>query len=457
MLKRETHQRFILPPSANRDVFSGNFALNPAGNANGKREQWGMRIVIAALCVGALSACGSGGAGSAPLSGVTVSTPGASPSSQPSQGPGSSYARPTFAITIPARAASANHPSFVSAGALSVSIQLTADSAGLAVASLLPNPAVTNVNGSSGVSCTSGCTISGPPSPPGTDSYTIAVYSGANASGSTLDSGTTTATIVEGQNNAETATLQGVPASLTLAGTSAWTANASNSTALSVTAKDALGNTITGTYATAVTVSDPDTNSDGSHVVSGSCPSPSTPSTSGNPPTSVTLTSSSSTATFCYLGLAESAVTLTASAPGATSATTTFAPTLNVPLSGTTTGAFVGDDAQLSATTGTGSTGDIYWSENGFTNAPYDQVLSVDTSASTCTTGGPYGTFASIAPVQTGAATVFIVSAASPYTPGLCTIPVWDGVTGSNAYTPPSFKASYTTSGFTVDGKHGGR
>ncbi|MGD1065960.1 MAG: hypothetical protein ABR975_04025 [Vulcanimicrobiaceae bacterium] len=412
-----------------------------------------MRKLIALGAVLALAACGGGGGGTGP-----TSVPGGSSASPtPTPASTSGYARPTFTIVIPSGASSnARGPKFVSAGALSVSIALTSDSAGIAVGSLTPNPAVTNVNGTTGINCNTGCTVTGPPSPPGTDGYTITLYTAANAGGTALDTASQSYTIAEGSSNAESMTLEGIVATLSFTALpTTWSAGTANGggagLTVSVTALDALGNTITGTYENPVTLTDPDTNGDGTRLVAATCPGAYPTGNTAISATTASFTSSTSTATFCYGGLAENPITLTASATGATSGTRGFSPILNLPTSSTTTGAFVGTDAQLSAPTGTGSTGAITWSESGWTTTPYNQTLAVDTSAETCSTGGPLSTFATVSPAYSSNTTVFTVTSASPYTPGKCTIPVYDGVTGTNAYTPPTFTASYTTSGFTVD------
>jgi hypothetical protein len=412
-----------------------------------------MRKFLVLGVVLALAACGGGGGGTGP-----VSVPGGGGAASPTPTPPvttSGYAMPKFNITIPSTSSNARGPQFVSAGALSVSIALTSDSAGIAVGSLSPNPNVTNVNGTSGINCNTGCTVSGPPSPPGTDGYTITLYTLANAGGNALDTGSQSYTITEGASNSEAMTLEGIPATLSFTALpTTWSAGVANGggagLTVSVTAADALGNTITGTYKNAVTLTDPDTNGDGTRVAA-TCPGTYPTGNTAIAATTATFTGSTSTAIFCYGGLAENPVTLTASATGATSGTRAFSPILNPPTSSTTTGAFVGTDAQLSATTGTGSTGTIAWTETGWTTTPYNQTLAVDTGAETCSTGGPLSTFATVSPAFSANTTVFTVTSATPYTPGKCTIPVYDGVTGTNAYTPPTFTASYTTSGFTVD------
>jgi hypothetical protein len=281
------------------------------------------------------------------------------------------------------------------------------------------------------------------------------VYFNMNAGGAALDTAATSLTITEGtSNNSGTVTLEGIPAFVTInsvpaAGT--WSAGATNSTTLTITAQDASEETITGTYATPITLSDPDETNVGTFVEASTCPTlpgsgpPSNVYPSG---TSFTFTASGQTAKFCYLGYAEPAQTLTASSTAAT-AYATFTPGYNTPVEGATSPASIwsGTDAQLQAQ---GAQGAITYTETGFTNSPYDQELSVDTEAPSCSVAGPLSTFATVVPSYTagsGSATTFTVTSVSPYTPGKCTISVWDGGLSSAA----TFTASYTTSGFTVD------
>lgn len=105
-----------------------------------------MRRFFAFGAVLALAACGGGGGGTTPGAPTTVATP--TPSAAPRSGP-AGYARPTFTITIPASGSSSKTrgPKYVSSAALSVSVALTSDSAGINPSSFTQNPAVTNVNG----------------------------------------------------------------------------------------------------------------------------------------------------------------------------------------------------------------------------------------------------------------------------------------------------------------------
>ncbi|HTV93745.1 MAG TPA: hypothetical protein VMG98_13600 [Verrucomicrobiae bacterium] len=400
-----------------------------------------MRKFFGLLAIATMTACGGGGGGSTPNLPQATPTPTLAPVP-------TGDVRPTFTIVIPVSGgASKNRPGYVSSATQSISITLT-EVNGTPPGALTGNPAITNINSTN---CSGGCTVDGPPSPVGSDTFTLVTYDATGAAGNELSTSSGTYTMTQGVNNAETVTLEGIPATLTLAALpTTWSAGSTNSTAIGLTVADADGETITGTYANAVTVNDPDTNGDGTRVVSGSCPGTYPTGNTAIAATSAQFTSSASAATFCYGGLAQASVTLTASASGATSGTKTFSPIIAAPTSGTTTGAFVGTDAQLDTTTGTGSSGTIAYTEAGFTNAPYDQVLSVDSSAETCSTGGPLSTFASVSPAASGTTTVFTVVSASPYTAGKCSIPVWDG---TGAYTPPAFSASYTTSSFTIDKK----
>lgn len=421
------------------------------------------RRFLALGAVLGLAACGGGSSSStsplAPATPVATATPG---------GGGAVYAAPLFHITIPARTSSdGTRPAFVSPATLSVQIALTADSIGIDPATLAGNPAVTNVNGTSGLDCTSGCTIAGPPSPVGNDTFTLTTYDATNAGGNALNTNSATFAIVQGVANNVNVTLQGIVHAITISSIGASSAGSSASSALvgpngtgtKITAKDAAGQIITGTYANPITISDPDTNGDGTSVAS-SCPSYAT----GNPtvaPSSVQFTSDSSTATFCYGGLAEVPITLTASASGATSGTATFTPTLHAPvyLAGSNTPPSVVvvtggvPDVQLFTTSGLGSTGSANFTENGWTNAPYDQTLGIAFDL-TCSAGGPFSLYATAGAAfasSTTGTTFTIAALASPTAEGACPSAVSDGLTANPTHATAEMDASYTTSSFGVN------
>lgn len=347
-----------------------------------------MRRLASLIAVLALTSCGGGSNGTSTLPGQTVSTSAPAPSPTPTGSSTSSKSvTPTFRITIPARTGSAKsrRPNFISSGTMSISIALTAVN-GSSPGVITGNPAITSINSTT---CSSGCTVNGSPSPAGSDTFVLTTYDGANATGNALNTGTGTYTLVEGQNNSETITLNGIPASIAMTGVPAFAAGPVNSvaiggpgsSAIAVSVLDADGETITGTYAHSVTFSDPDTNGEGSLVAGATC-SPSYPA--GNPTvaaTSVTLSSDTSSAIFCYGGLAENPVVLTAGAPGATTASSSFIPQLNAPTyvlgSGTPPQYVTGNppDIQLDAPNGPGSTASVLFAESGWTNAPYNQYL----------------------------------------------------------------------------------
>jgi hypothetical protein len=407
-----------------------------------------------------------------------VPNPTAAPTATPSPTPTatatpvgtSKYAKPAFHLTIPKRVkiVRGRAPQFISSGTLSISIQLTADTFGIPPNSIHGNPAITNVNGATGISCSSGCTVYGPPSPVGTDTFTITTYDAAGGTGNALDTvAGAQFTINEGTTNNESTTLFGIPASITIGTLPAATADTAQSVPIgsptsapiAITALDADGETITGTYANAITVSDPDTNGDGTSLQTSVCPAYPTgnPSTS---PTSISLKDDSQLAFFCYGGVAENPVKLTATAAGATTATAKFQPTLLAPVyyPNSASGAVATTNPpniELTAATGSGSTATISFSEGGWTDAPYNQQLSSDSTDGTCSQGGPFSSYATITnvPDPSNVATQYTVTAISSPTPGDCGVFIGDGLTSNGSDAFITMDISYTTSSIVVNGK----
>jgi hypothetical protein len=407
-----------------------------------------------------------------------VPNPTATPTATPSPTPTatatpvgtSKYAKPAFHLTIPKRMkiVRGRAPQFISSGTLSISIQLTADTFGIPPNSIHGNPAITNVNGATGIPCSNGCTVYGPPSPIGTDTFTITTYDAAGGTGKALDTLVAAQFVIkEGTTNSPSATLLGIPASITIGSLPAATADSTPSISIGapttatipVTALDADGETITGTYANAVTLSDPDTNGDGTSLQSSVCPAypAGNPSTS---PTSVSLTADDQAYSFCYGGVAENPVTLTASATGATSATAKFQPTLLAPVyyPNSASGAVATTNPpniELTAATGNGSTATISFSEGGWTDAPYNQQLSSDSTDRICTQGGPFSSYATITnvPDPSNVATQYTVTAISSPTPGDCGVFIGDGLTSNGTDAFITMDISYTTSSIIVNGK----
>ena len=150
------------------------------------------------------------------------------------------------------------------------------------------------------------------------DTYDKTPVGGRIPAGANLLSTATNApfTMVGGITNSIGIALDGIPATLAVSGLPGGTIGTSfAAAAFGVTAKDADGNIITGTYETPVTLS----NGDGSGAT--------TVATSGsdNPPAG-TLLSSSDTATLAYTGGSIASATVTAQTTGATSGSATFSP-----------------------------------------------------------------------------------------------------------------------------------
>jgi hypothetical protein len=390
-------------------------------------------LALATAAALALSACGGGGGG--------TSTP-AAPTPAPSSGTPSGYLTPQFRITVPAPSSSSSRtrrtPLFVSNATQSITITITNPPNGL-----VPTSVTTNI---SGASCSSGCTVNGPASPPGVvDDFLLTTFDAANGAGNALDTATTTLTPIAGQANVGAVTLLGIPAIIIINGVpTGFTAGAAGQGApLTVVVEDHSGEAITGTYANPVTITDPDPN-----PVNGT-------SLTGTNPCSgcVRLNGSSDTIGFNYGGLAENPVTLTSSAagvsgPGAGSAT--FTPLLQpiVYISGPHSafpGNPVGIDLFTTSPSPVGFTGQEVYSETGFTNPPYGGILSLQNTAGCAP-------FATVINIPTPPSTTFMATATPSAVAGLCLLTVTDGLT--DQLNPlPTFVVTYTTSSIVGNGK----
>jgi hypothetical protein len=361
----------------------------------------------------ALSACAGGGGG--PL----AQTP-----PQPAGYSGPLYP-PQFTLRIPAPSSLGRRPQYVTANILSIQIVLNTVNGGAPPSGLVLSVTTNIAPGS----CASGCTVSGPSSPPGSDNFTLTAFDATNGGGGAISTATTTLTIASGTANSNTITLLGIPHSFTLSGIPAGTAGTAfgSPATITLTVKDVDGNTITGTYASSVTIADSDVSSltQGSALSIGA----------GAGASSVISTASTDVIHLNYGGLAILPATLTASATGATSATATFAPALQPivytgPINGST------PEIDLFATSGTGSTGTFTASETGWTNSPYSMNLSLTVPAG-CST---------IATASPGSGTSFTITAAASPVAGTCTMTLGDGAGQMKALT-----VTYTTSSFPVN------
>ncbi len=193
--------------------------------------------IVSALVV---TAC-SGGGGSAGTVTTTI------PPSHPN------LAQTSWVFAPAKQSSHAKRPAYVTANIESVKIVLNTVNGGSPPAGLTTT-VTTNISLSS---CP--CDVPGPSVPPGSDAFTITAYDGASGSGNVVSTATGTYLIATGQANSNTITLDGVPASFSITGVPSATAGTSLSPqSLSVSVKDADGNTIMGTYENAVTLSDSD-------------------------------------------------------------------------------------------------------------------------------------------------------------------------------------------------------
>jgi sugar lactone lactonase YvrE len=201
------------------------------------------------------------------------------------------------------------HAAFVSAGTQSVAVVVNAGSP--QVFNTVSNSPNCTSSGT-GLVCTFSITV-----PFGNDAISIATYSAANGGGSVLDQGAVSVAIQAGSSSPISITLDGVPASLSVGSLPSGTAYTAFTTpqSFTVTAKDAGGNIIAGTYTAPITLSDSDTSGATTIATMGS----------DNPPAGELL-SSSDTATLDYGGEAIASATISASAANASGGSAIFVP-----------------------------------------------------------------------------------------------------------------------------------
>lgn len=378
-----------------------------------------LNITAAGALALLLAACGGGSAPSA----------GPLPTAAPPTAQGKTV-QTQFTISVPTSTASvaAKKPDYVGAGVRSITIALNAVNGATPPAGLTTS-VTTNIT----LPCAP-CTVPGPSVPPGTDDFTLTTYDGLAGAGSAISTSSPSLTIAAGSANSNTITLDGIPNTFTIAGLPTATAGTAFGApaAFSVTVKDADGNTITGNYASPVTIADSDTSS----LTQGTALAVN----GGTAATSIQSTNSSDTFTINYGGLAIAPATLTASAAGATNGTATFTPALQ-PIVWTCTQAggcsTTANQIDLYATSGTGSSFTSTASEVGWTNAPYNKTITA-TAAAGCS---------SIAATTPGSGTSLTTTVAASPAAGTCVLTLSDFTGGQ---TQP-ITLTYTTSGIGVN------
>ena len=380
----------------------------------------------------ALWSC-SGGAGA---NGVAALNPIASTPPVSSTAPGPVAASARFTITVPSQssvtASSARTPKYVSPATQSIIITLvsvggipfTGSPASIATNLSTLNPACT---GTTSLTCTvtAAAVV-------GSDVFSVVTYDSAQtvpfttATGNVLSQARLSVAVVAGPNVVTTPlALNGVPASFTITPPAGTAGTAfSGPQAVIVAVKDAAGNTIVGSYANPVTLSDDDLSGATTLATSGS-----------DNPAAGELLSSGDMATLTYTGLAIAPPAIRASASNATSGSGAFAPSLQ-PIVVTTSDAqnpsFAGVD--LYATSGAGSSGSFNVAEAGWTNSPYNKPFTIVAS-------GGCSTIASVAP---SSGTSFTATVAGSAGAGTCTAALSDGVGQSQTVTFAYTNFAYT-------------
>lgn len=325
----------------------------------------------------------------------------------------------TIRIRIPNHRRGARGARYISASTKGMTIAFSGASAVNAAFALTPaDPRCTG----SPLKCTFVIDLSPGNYAASVNTYDLAPVSGAIPAGAKLLSTAHNVplTVARGVSNALAVTLGGVPKSLSIGGfPTTGTAGTPFSHSFTVTAKDADGNVIVGSYATPVKFADADATGATAVATSGS----------DHPPAS-TLLSSIDTVKLNYTGLAIHAANVTATASGATGAQGTFTPTLN-PIGPNSLTSFVYVNLY-----GTASPVAFNVSEVGFTNAPYHKTLTV-------TPSGCDG----VATVASGNGSSFTVTLASgATTSGTCSVTFSDGL-GQQLVVPIGYAAyGYTGS-----------
>jgi hypothetical protein len=290
---------------------------------------------------------------------------------------------------------------------------------------------------------TAGCTVAAPQSPAGNDAYALTIYDGANASGNILATGTASAAIAAGKANVITAPqLSKVPAFLVFSGLATANAGTTFTHSLTLSVQDADHAAIIGTYSTPITVTDADT----SAIAQGTSISLNGAAASR----SATLARSSDTMTFTYGGLAIPAVTVTASATGATNGSVTFTATLQpIVFTDPDTNNTPEIDLYNPATGSPGNSGTFSLTQPGWAGSPYGKnftyALAGTGLPSTTTNCSSY----TVTPAS-GTATSFTVSVGASSVAGSCTMTL----TGAPGTATQAVVLTYSTGSIGVSGKH---
>jgi hypothetical protein len=368
------------------------------------------------------AACGGGGG--------TMTAPPSAPSALATTSPAAALVTPQFTIRIPAPTTSSakRTPQFVSGNANLVTITHNTVNGGAPPVGLTTSISTAITPGS----CTTGCTVNGPASPPGTDNYSVSTFAGPVGNETLIGTASQSFSIIAGSANTNLSiTLSGIPATLSVSTPTAGTANSTGTQPITVAAMDASGATILGVYSQSVTLTDSDASgAQGSQL--SLTPGVGSTSTPVSGASTVVITNSDDVVQLVYGGLAILSPTLHATATGSlASPNVTFTVNLNL-----ITASTAEIDLFSSLGSGTGSTGPVTFAELGYSNTPYNKTFSVS---------APVGcsNFVTVSPAS--GATLFTVSAIASPNAGTCTVTGADTVGQTKGVT-----VTYTTASFGV-------
>ena len=407
-----------------------------------------MRKILALLAMMALAGCGGGGGG---RHRPEPESPG-STNDRASQG---DLVTPTFTLNLGTKSGSATqrNPKYIN-GTASKSVKITLISNN-GTPTTVTNPSVTtNLNGGAGTTtCQGSCTVPGPPSPPGTDRYSVTTYdaaAGRRQRAVDRDQGLHHRRRL-GEHRADHRALRHRQVvldqrrSVAERGHDAGRHDAHRERARRGRRHDHRDVRRQQHRCRLHRRPRPERYAGNRLDQRDECDSARRSSPAGgatqNSTTSVTLHDSSDTVELHYAGLAENVKTITAAATGATNGTTTFQPMLQAitPASGTQIDLFVD-----STTGGTGSTGGQTFTEAGFTGTYAQSFSSTFTMTSGYTT--PCDQIATIAQSSPGVFTATAPAASKPPAAGKCDLTINDNLTQAGHTSTATTVVTYTTS-----------
>lgn len=395
----------------------------------------------AALALLLLCACGGGGGGG--TTGVTPSQPGSPGGTNTPQ-----TARLTLRFPIAPSSDGKKRPAYVSGNATQLIVDVNTVNGSSSLPSGVASSTTIALTTSGG---SPNCTVAGSvetctaqvPAPPGSVNYTFDLE---DASNNILATATQTFTITAGTANTLSLSLGGVVKTVTVSGPSPlFVPGTAATTTLTVTAEDASGYTIGGStaYDNPFTLTISDTSGATQLSVNG-----------GTAATTVTVSAPTDVVSVVYSGKATSNATITSGTSGVTASgmLVASAGTITLP-SGTAidsaaNGGLSTDPNWNMPTvffTSTGVQETFTAQEDGWTTAPYDQVVTATLDSTTCGSGG--SAVASIASNTNAAGVDSIVVNGS--NAGFCKVTLTDPFSASTIVW-----ISVTASNFSINGVH---